>query len=230
MPRSKGERQQMDEASSAFNTLYIGYMTWNPNVSDSSSPFSCRNLFVPDDNLIMVSFKELNPDYSGINLKELPCDMDSFLNTTDVHVHTIPFIWKRQIDIHSDFVQLRNVRQVSLEVFVPNCVNTACFRLYFTFLPEDKKPEKLANGFWNCSVEHYARFHHHLACNLKTECEDGRDETGDCPYSSPHCNGLIALCGRCYTVVTNVNDLSSFKTDVNKMEQQNLFINLRGHL
>ncbi|KAL8595637.1 hypothetical protein ACOMHN_025673 [Nucella lapillus] len=192
-------------------------MTWNSNVSDSSSPFSCRNLFVPDDNLIMVSFKELNPVYSGIELKELPCDMGSFLNTTDVPIHTNPFIWKRQRDIHSDFVQLRNVRQVSLEVFVPNCVNTACFRLYFTFLPEDKKPEKLANGFWNCSVEHYASFHHHLACNLKTECEDGRDETGDCPYSSPHCNGLIVLCGRCYTVVTNVNDLSSFKTDVNKM-------------
>ncbi|KAL8595638.1 hypothetical protein ACOMHN_025674 [Nucella lapillus] len=194
-----------------------GYMTWNSNVSDSSSPFSCRNFFVPDDNLIMVSFKELNPVYSGIKLKDLPCDMGSFLNTTDVPVHTIPFIWKRQRDIHSDFVQLRNVRQVNLEVFVPNCVNTACFRLYFTFLPEDKKPAKLANGFWNCSVEHYASFHHNLACNLKTDCEDGRNETGDCPYSSPHCNGLIVLCGRCYTVVTNVNDLSSFKTDVNKM-------------
>ncbi|KAL8604656.1 hypothetical protein ACOMHN_013436 [Nucella lapillus] len=67
----------------------------------------------------------------------------------------------------------------------------------------------MSSGLWNCSVQHYTSFHQHLACNLKAECEDGRDETGPCPYSSTHCHGMIALCGRCYTIVDSLTlDLS----------------------
>ncbi|KAL8580879.1 hypothetical protein ACOMHN_039579 [Nucella lapillus] len=49
------------------------------------------------------------------------------------------------------------------------------------------------------------------------ECEDGRDETGDCPYSSPHCHGKIALCDRCYTIVDSLRDFVTNTTnDINK--------------
>ncbi|KAL8587127.1 hypothetical protein ACOMHN_026095 [Nucella lapillus] len=97
-----------------------------------------------------------------------------------------------------------------------SCINTTCFRLYFTFFQEHERPVKLASGMWNCSVRHYASFHQHLACNLKTECEDGRDETGACPYSSPPCQGMIALCNRCYTIVDHLHAFVSNKTDVNE--------------
>ncbi|KAL8566636.1 hypothetical protein ACOMHN_049777 [Nucella lapillus] len=62
-------------------------------------------------------------------------------------------------------------------------------------------PEKLPSGLWNCSVSYYPSIHHHVACNHKTECEDGRDETEHCPFSSPECQGLLALCNRCYQFV-----------------------------
>ncbi|XP_076454791.1 uncharacterized protein LOC143289631 [Babylonia areolata] len=69
---------------------------------------------------------------------------------------------------------------------------------------------------WNCSVDHYPSFHHHLACNLKTECEDGRDETGHCPFSSPECQGMVALCDRCYKLVDSMRGFDSDETDGNK--------------
>eukprot|EP00745_Piridium_sociabile_P027364 TRINITY_DN44133_c3_g1_i1.p1 TRINITY_DN44133_c3_g1~~TRINITY_DN44133_c3_g1_i1.p1 ORF type:complete len:204 (+),score=21.74 TRINITY_DN44133_c3_g1_i1:3-614(+) len=38
------------------------------------------------------------------------------------------------------------------------------------------------------------------------ECEDGRDETGRCAFSSARCRGLVALCGRCYRVLPKLLD------------------------
>ncbi|KAL8591657.1 hypothetical protein ACOMHN_056773 [Nucella lapillus] len=60
---------------------------------------------------------------------------------------------------------------------------------------------RLASGLWNCSVEWYSSIQHHVACNLKQECEDGRDETEHCVFSSPDCQGLVALCDSCYKLV-----------------------------
>ncbi|XP_076434628.1 G-protein coupled receptor GRL101-like [Babylonia areolata] len=56
-------------------------------------------------------------------------------------------------------------------------------------------------GLWNCSVSHYPSFRHHVACNLNTDCEDGRDESGQCPYNHPECREWVDVCGRCYKVL-----------------------------
>ncbi|KAL8585572.1 hypothetical protein ACOMHN_050331 [Nucella lapillus] len=54
---------------------------------------------------------------------------------------------------------------------------------------------------FNCSVDIYPRFWHHLECNRQPECEDGRDEGGHCPYSSPACDGLVASRDKCFRVL-----------------------------
>ncbi|XP_076435340.1 relaxin receptor 1-like [Babylonia areolata] len=43
---------------------------------------------------------------------------------------------------------------------------------------------------------------------MKTECDNGQDETEDCPFSSSQCQGLVAFCNKCYKFV---HDLDAFK-------------------
>ncbi|KAL8620801.1 hypothetical protein ACOMHN_033198 [Nucella lapillus] len=38
----------------------------------------------------------------------------------------------------------------------------------------------------------------HVDCNLKVQCEGGRDETEHCAFSSPHCQGLVASRNKCF--------------------------------
>ena len=77
-----------------------------------------------------------------------------------------------------------------------------CWTMYFSFHPQSEAPQRLSNGLFNCSVDYYWRFQRHLDCNLKVECEDGRDETEHCPFSSPACQGWIALRGKCYKYIS----------------------------
>ncbi|KAL8591218.1 hypothetical protein ACOMHN_019194 [Nucella lapillus] len=62
--------------------------------------------------------------------------------------------------------------------------------MHFAGLSVHNQPHKLPSGLFNCSVMHYLSFCHHLDCNHKAECEDGRDETEHCPFSSPGCQGV----------------------------------------
>ncbi|PVD27184.1 hypothetical protein C0Q70_12338 [Pomacea canaliculata] len=54
------------------------------------------------------------------------------------------------------------------------------------------------SGLWNCSVPHYNTFKQHLECNLEPECHGGEDEGPHCPYSSPVCNGSVAIGNKCF--------------------------------
>ena len=71
-------------------------------------------------------------------------------------------------------------------------------KMHFSFHPKSKVPQRLTSGLYNCSVDHYWMFQQHLDCNKKTECEDGRDETGHCPFSSQACQGWVAVGHKCY--------------------------------
>ncbi|KAL8558338.1 hypothetical protein ACOMHN_012902 [Nucella lapillus] len=125
---------------------------------------------------------------------------------------TSVFIWITP-DLKSEFAPIYNSTHISISVYKLHCFNSTCFKLFFSFFRKNERPVKLSGSLYNCSVKHYASFHHHLACNLKTECEDGRDETGDCPFSSPECNGLIALCNCCYKIVDSLHGFVSSKTE-----------------
>ena len=85
--------------------------------------------------------------------------------------------------------------------FVSHCLHghdiPPCVKL-FSFHSESRVPLKLNSGLYNCTVNHYWQFQLHLHCNTKVECEDGRDESEHCPYSSPACQGWVAFYGKCY--------------------------------
>eukprot|EP00745_Piridium_sociabile_P030766 TRINITY_DN51069_c0_g1_i5.p1 TRINITY_DN51069_c0_g1~~TRINITY_DN51069_c0_g1_i5.p1 ORF type:complete len:454 (-),score=44.70 TRINITY_DN51069_c0_g1_i5:20-1381(-) len=55
---------------------------------------------------------------------------------------------------------------------------------------------------------------------MRSECEDGRDETEHCSFSSADCQGLVALCNRCYSFVRDV--------DHNAMEMGSEYCHLLG--
>ena len=68
------------------------------------------------------------------------------------------------------------------------------FKLLYTFHPQSAAPRRLNSGLFDCSVPaHYASFEQHVHCNLQLECEGGEDEGGHCPFSSPACQGKVAV-------------------------------------
>ncbi|KAL8623243.1 hypothetical protein ACOMHN_062730 [Nucella lapillus] len=123
--------------------------------------------------------------------------------------------WSRQWQRESDFVDLCQTADIFLEVDSSACPSAPCFTLFFSFFPQHEVPGRSASGLWNCSARHYASLRPLLACNLRTECGDGRDEAGPCPYSSAHCPGMIALCGRCYTFLDRLDGVSN-AMDINQ--------------
>ena len=78
----------------------------------------------------------------------------------------------------------------------------SCFKMLFSFHREHRLLKQLSSGLYNCSVDDYWMFKQHLDCNLKEECEDGRDETVHCSYSSPACQGWVAAHLKCYKMFT----------------------------
>ncbi|KAL8623240.1 hypothetical protein ACOMHN_062727 [Nucella lapillus] len=75
-------------------------------------------------------------------------------------------------------------------------------KLYVSALPVPNQRLKLPSGLFNCSVRVYAQFQPHVDCNLRAQCEDGRDETEWCASSSTHCRGLVASRRGCLQVTT----------------------------
>ena len=160
-------------------------------------------LAAPDGLLIMISFEHFQMHWCLIK---------------NIHI-----LWKnintkqfeQKIVIRTDDVTETNIYQTTLleilffiHVLGPN----ACANILFSFHPKDRLPQKLSSGLYNCSVDDYWRFQLHLDCNLKVECEDGRDEAGHCPFSSPACQGWVASGGKCYRFVTE-REMKAFKSD-----------------
>jgi hypothetical protein len=83
------------------------------------------------------------------------------------------------------------------------------FKVLFSFHKEHMLPSTLQSGLFNCSGEDYPSFQQHVDCNLEVECHDGRDERGDCPFSSHACQGLIASGNKClfYLPVSTISGL-----------------------
>ena len=104
---------------------------------------------------------------------------------------TIRFIY------NTKYVKIR----VALFNEIPKYFNISCMKMLFSFLPDHEEPKQLDSELFNCSVAHYWRFQQHLDCNMKVQCEDGRDEAGHCPYSSPACRGWVASQNKCYTKI-----------------------------
>ena len=87
----------------------------------------------------------------------------------------------------------------------------SCFKMYFSFHPENSVPQRLSRHLYNCSVDYYWRFRQHLDCNFKVQCKDGRDETELCAFSSPACQGWVAAQHKCYKLFSLGRRVSAHK-------------------
>ena len=101
---------------------------------------------------------------------------------------------------HYKFVKVYRTPQIDVcvQTTVAKLLLRSCFKLLFSFHHEHSVPQRLSSGLFNCSVDEYRRFQQHVDCNMQVDCEDGRDETGLCPYSSPACGGWISAQRKCY--------------------------------
>ena len=76
-----------------------------------------------------------------------------------------------------------------------------CFKILISFHTRNSIPHRFSSGLYNCSVDYYWRFQQHLDCNMEAECQDSRDETEHCPFSSQACQGWIASGSKCFRFV-----------------------------
>ncbi|KAL8620655.1 hypothetical protein ACOMHN_029843 [Nucella lapillus] len=175
-----------------------GYVTFGGNVSLYDSPYLHRSISVPHGVTVFVRYTE-----TGLCFLDLTLYRDSYDKVTGRSTERASKVWNRVEDYTSDFLHVFQATTLSL-FFSSGDYKTGCFKLFFSFFHPAGIPQKLPSGLWNCSASYYSSIHHHLDCNLKTECEDGRDETEHCHFSSPECQGLVVLCNQCYQFVTDL--------------------------
>ena len=173
-----------------------------------SQVFSRNTLHIPDGHVVMISFSRYSALRSiflfGLKLFTVDQnDSEITLWSADHHDPTDVYLY----DVNTITILLKRST-----LPVPICMHQHCFTMLFSFHAKSSVPNRLRNDLFNCSVGDYWRFQQHLDCNLKVECEDGRDETGHCPFSSPACQGWVASRGKCYMFVSPEN-LQTFKTD-----------------
>jgi hypothetical protein len=96
------------------------------------------------------------------------------------------------------------------------------FKLLFSFHPEKQAPVRLSSGLFNCSVENFPTFRHHLDCNNVQECEEGEDEGPHClrcqgrqqaAVSSGH-GGEQASCPFCPGGVESLHNSKCYSTEI----------------
>ena len=154
-------------------------------------------LTVPGGHVAMVSF--------GIFKMHYGCFRRVFFRWNEQH--KIPVDREESVSIDYErlvrtYLTTQVKVQVNLNNNIPQDFNISCMKMLFSFQPENRVPQRLSSGLYNCSVDDYWRFQQHLDCNLKVECEDGRDEGGHCPFSSPACDGWVAVQHKCYKKLT----------------------------
>ena len=180
----------------------------NENNRSSAHLLSRNTLHIPAGHVIMISF----PQFSG--LSNLFGHGGLQLFTLDRNESEIT-IWSKQNQSFTE-VYMYDVTHITLRWWKTpwkfRCLSPECFTMLFSFHPKGRQPQSLNSGRFNCSVDDYWRFRSHLDCNLKAECEDGRDEAGHCPFSSPACQGWVASGAKCYMFISH-KKLQTFEND-----------------
>ena len=175
----------------------------------------------PSTGVINVSINESDPSHVGVTTRKYlyaPADNILLLSvgsiictciyTFEVYIHadnnSEVLLW-RVTDLqhdHKGILEATNVIIQWTKLSRYNYCKSVCLTVYFSFHPKSNVPQRLSSGLYNCSVDDYWRFRPHVDCNLKVDCEDGRDEAGHCPFSSPACQGWVASRNRCYKYVS----------------------------
>ena len=150
---------------------------------------------------LMLSFKQ-QPGSSPSGVPFLTVQ----ISLSIIHPHSsAKIMWSRRGLLNTPAVISNSSVSIKLLTQRP-CIP---FKIVFSLHTHPDLPQQSRNGFFNCSVAHYASFKDHLHCNLKPECEGREDEGGHCPFSSPACDGKMAVAGtKCYSLHVSDNKIS----------------------
>ena len=182
------------EAMTFNNTLRISDVGGSITMPAPSKRRHIRDsLAAPRWHVIMVTFDIFRPRQGCFKSIHLLWREHSKDDTEQEHIIT-------QDDNKS--VYIFNSKVLHIHVYpprrLPYSFQQLCMKMLFSFHPVNSVPQRQETDLYNCSVDDYWRFQQHLDCNLKVECEDGRDETEHCPYSSPECKHWVASRHKCY--------------------------------
>ena len=174
------------------HTSYFGgYVTLHvPEGESLGRRVITDRLQAPSRYIIMVTFEifERHPSCFW----ELRLSGREHTNIRTEHTYVIEHDFHREVYFFRSTVEIHPYPPY----FLPATVENLCMKMLFSF--HLSKPNRLKDGLYNCSVDDYKRFQQHFHCNAKVECEDGRDETEHCPFSSAACQGWVASRHKCY--------------------------------
>ena len=161
--------------------------------------FACSTLRVPDGQVVMVTFDRLQ----AANVWQ------------SVHVTLQGNVAYDLRDFQYEGINREaatfDTEELQVRVRLPHFFFEAHIKMLFSFYAKGNVPKRLKSGLYNCSGNDYRRFQQHLDCNLKVECEDGRDEAGHCPFSSPACQGLEVAGDRCFKLFRFRSSIGPFR-------------------
>ena len=172
-----------------------GFISLSGHSSVGLGHFS-KTLHAPADNIIMISFSKFQDFGQTCHSTGRGLELyGGYQSGSEAP------LW-RECDEHAD-IESYLLESSTVTVVWPRQYNTREYiKLQFSFHHKDKPPHRLSSGLFNCSVDDYWTFRQHLHCNMKAECQDGQDETGHCPFSSPACGGWVASRNKCYRHVS----------------------------
>ena len=155
---------------------------------------------VPEEYTVMISFEWfdfMGPSYNIIDMYQR-CDSDYLKLFSSNDTGTEEQLW-----VHCGFNYIAPDvynRSVTLHFRTDSRLYQSGFKMRFSLHRWTDAPRKLTTELFDCSARNYDSFKEHLHCNTYRECQGREDEGGHCPFSSPACNGSVAVGNKCYTL------------------------------
>ena len=177
-------------------------------------------LMVPQKYTMMLSFEvfDIGMDSSHSSVPECDCYLGfSYKNTAGLDLELWKVCENQYIapSLHNTSLTLRYVKTAS-------CAALG-FKMRYSLHPWFNVPEMLLNGLFNCSGSRYASLKDHVHCNMRQECHDREDEGGHCPFSSPPCEGAVAVGdSKCFTI--SQDKVNFWKTAKKECESRDMIL------
>ncbi|KAK7096195.1 hypothetical protein V1264_005518 [Littorina saxatilis] len=191
-------------------------------------------LDLPENHTIMLNFERFDIH----NVFNRPSNIDAMsgvycndkvtIFTLDRNSRKAKQVWKGCLT--SDLAMQVYDKPLSIRFVTSSSYEETGFKIKFTIQPFSNTPRRLQSGLFNCSVPSYASFKQHVHCNMKQECEGGEDEGGHCPFSSPACNGAVAVNNKCYTMIAKNGPILRLQRECQQRNSQPATIKTKQEL
>jgi hypothetical protein len=171
----------MKTSSSTGYVTFPGFIDFGMN---KYQPYEgSGNITAPDGYSVMISFPMFNM-FGTVEVTAYQDDPGVANNDNATRRLQILSSWS---DTRFKPVPARvyfNVRVISVRIYPDDSWDRSeemgSFMMLYSFHKPSNTPQVVAKGVFNCSVNFYGHFKHHLHCNLQRECIHGEDETGWC--------------------------------------------------